>query len=112
MNSRALLIPAAAVLFLVACNQSDVNKLTKDAKSTGKAVGQTASDALNAAKNTTDNVAADAKKAANSDTAKDLENKANQAANKVVDKTKQVAHDAKDAATPAPKPATNQNPQQ
>jgi hypothetical protein len=109
---KSLLIIAAAAFSLAACNQSDLNKLTHDAKSTGKAVGQTASDALDAAKNTTDNVAADAKKAADSDTAKNLANKANDVANKVVDKTKQVAHDAKDAATPAPKPNSNQNPQQ
>lgn len=79
------------------CSSSDTKKLTNDAKTTGEAVKQTASDAADATKRAVDTASDEAKKAANSDTAKDIKEKTERGARKVADKTKQGAQDAKDA---------------
>ena len=100
MNSNRKVFLACSVLSILAlcsCSQSDTKKLTNDAKVTGEAVKQTASDALDASKKAVDNASADAQKAANSDTAKDIQAKTEHAAQKAVDKTKQAAQDAKEA---------------
>jgi hypothetical protein len=57
---------------------------------------------LGAARKTTDNIVSDAKKVADSDTAKDLADKTKRAAKKAVDRSKPVAQDAKDAVTTRP----------
>jgi hypothetical protein len=100
MNSYRKVCLACSIVFALAlcsCSHSDTKKLTNDAKLTGDAMKQTATDALDASKKAVDNAAADARKAANSDTAKDIQAKTERAAHKAVDKTKQAAQDAKDA---------------
>lgn len=93
----AFTFASALCLTMWGCTKSDTRKLTDDAKATGKAVGQTASDALDATKKAVDTAGDDAKKAANSDTAKDIEEKTKRAAQQVADKTKEAAQKAKDS---------------
>jgi hypothetical protein len=99
----ALTFAGICSLAIGGCSSSDTKKLTNDAKTTGEAVKQTASDAADATKRAVDTASDDAKKAANSDTAKDIKEKTERGARRVVDKTKQAAQDAKDAINkPAP----------
>jgi hypothetical protein len=93
----ALSLAGICSLAIGGCSSSDTKKLTNDAKTTGAAVKQTASDAVDATKRAVDTAGDDAKKAANSDTAKDIKEKTERGARKVADKTKQAAQDAKDA---------------
>jgi gas vesicle protein len=104
MRIGPLLAFSAALLFsLSACSQSETRKLTNDAKATGEAVKQTASDALDASKKAVDAAGDQAKRAADSDTAKDIKEKTKRGVKRVEEKTKEASQELNDSLNkPAP----------
>src|SRR5271165_1224414 len=87
---------ASLALTLASCSQSDSQKLAHDAKMTGEAVKQTASDALDATQKASDKLSVDTQNAVNSPTAKDIEAKTKRGAQRVVAKTKELARQVQD----------------
>ena len=96
-SSTFLAISGLSVYLLCGCSQSDTRKLTNDARATGEAVKQTTSDALDASKKAVDTAGDDVKRAADSDTAKDIKDKTKRGARRLQEKTKEAAHEIDDS---------------